>query len=312
MKTSKIYVAGAAGPLKLGSGAVAVAVYPAQPGNAESYLLLGNGTMSRMPGARIAGVGVKRYLEDQGFALAEPGNELAESLADKLDIREGCTLVEQALAGRAQELQRRYGGQYCTVVPFDASKPSYSAEVEPYRGTTTTVLGLGNSFSSAMVSTKYESGFSYGANLSLVSLVGPDGGDPETTPRCTEYGGLVEHAVFVICNSGLGTLVGAQNLVMPEDAPVDIEFARGELLMAFKSGDKLRVGIDAGDELHVQYIRNSQVLYSRQGLEGQGHRNAPVLGSAIGSIAAVLVRVAELDAVPVKVARKPKKAVVPA
>jgi hypothetical protein len=58
------------------------------------------------------------------------------------------------------------------------------------------------------------------------------------------------------------------------------------------------VGINALDELVVEYVREDKVLYQRTGL---GHKDTAHLnvGVAVGSIAAVLARVADMDT-PVK------------
>ena len=128
-------------------------------------------------------------------------------------------------------------------------------------------------------------------------VVGPEV-DATTLPRNTEYGGTVELAVLTICNSGLGTLVGAPNLEMDESDSLTEAFPRGKMTVALTSGDTLVVGIDAMDEMVAQYIRDGEVIYSRTGL------NALSLGKVIGSIAAVLVRVQEQDADLAKGTRK--------
>jgi hypothetical protein len=117
-------------------------------------------------------------------------------------------------------------------------------------------------------------------------------------PHNSGYGGEVERAVFIICNCGLGTLVGAPNLVPVENGAVDAPYLKGQLEFALRNTDTVLVGITAGDVLEVTYRRNGEALYSRAGLAGVALREV------IGSIAAVLVRVAELDAAPVKKASK--------
>lgn len=89
-------------------------------------------------------------------------------------------------------------------------------------------------------------------------------------PRNTEYGGVVERAVFVIANSGLGRLDGSQNLAMGEDALADAPFPRGVMNLRLSNGDLLTAGIDACDTLVVQYrsALDNAMVYKRQGLDG--------------------------------------------
>ena len=309
MKTDKILVGVNGALLTLASGSQAYAVYPAGKGEDKSMLLLTDGKLATLKGSRIAGVGAARYFAENGFGPAKPGDAQVENFADMLDAREGTRLVEQSSNAFAQELARKFGEQDCTFVPFDADKPSVAVKVESPRGGFVTSFDLVNGFASGQVSVEYRPGPNslMGANLSAGWLVGPEG-SPESMPRSTEYGGTVEHAVFVLCNSGLGELVGAKNLVMDETAAVDALYPRGEMVIRLKNGDLLTVGIDAVDELGVHYTRAGTVLYSRKGLQGNG-RDALTLGSIIGSIAAVLVRVYEMDATPVKKVRASAKKV---
>ena len=310
MKTSKIMVGVNGALLTLASGSKACAVYPAGKGEDKSYLLLTDGKLATLKGSRIAGVGAARYFAENGFELAKPGDTQAEQFADMLDAREGTRLVERSNNAFAQELTKKFGGQECVFVPFDAGKPNVAVKVEMPRGVATTSFDLVSGFASGQVSVEYQPGPNsiMDANLSAGWLVGPEG-SPESMPRSTEYGGPVERAVFIICNSGMGELVGAKNLVMDEAAPIDALYARGEMVICLKNGDLLTVGIDAVDELGVHYTRGGEVIYSRKGLQGNGN-DALKLGSIIGSIAAVLVRVNEMDAIPVKKPRASTKKVV--
>lgn len=307
MKTQKIMVGVNGALLTLASGSKACAVYPAGKGEDKSMLLLTDGKLATLKGSRIAGVGAARYFANNGFEPAKPGDGQAELFADMLDVREGTQLVERANNAYAQELTQKFGGQECVYVPFEAEKPSVAVTVEMPRGIACTALDFVSGFSSGQVRLKYFPGLSslMDANLSAGWLVGPEG-SPELMPRNTEFGGPVERAVFIICNSGMGELVGAKNLVMDENAPLDARYARGELVVRLQNGDLLTVGIDAGDELGVHYTRDGKVLYSRAGFQGNG-QDALKLGSIVGAIAAVLVRVNELDAVPVKKARVTSK-----
>lgn len=298
MKTQQIYVGINGAHLAFQSGK-GIVVYPPQKGVNFSMVLSDSGKLIKMNGSRINGVGVARYLKENGFELAQPGDLQAEKLADLLDVRDGLKFVENACSEKAIELQSKFAGQTCTYVPFAADRPIEQIEVKADRTRGSLVADLADGMSSYGVAIEYKPGSNMLDTLVLTGgwIVGP-GKDASQLPRGTEYGGPVEQTVFILCNAGLGKLVGPQNLEMDPDAPADARFAKGFLEIALTNGDQLFVGIDAGDELLVDYMRDSKLLYSRSGI------HHPSLGSVIASIGAVLVRVAELDAVTVKKAIK--------
>jgi len=299
MKTSKIFVGVNGAALAFTGGAAGIAVYPVQKGGKESFALLDTGKLGTIKGSRINGVGVARFLTDSGFALAEPGNEAAAKLADMLDVREGTDLVAHAMSDYAGMLQKKYAGQTCAFVPFDPDKAIRQVEVEANCISTLSCLDMVQQFNSARVKTVYKPGEGFmDVDLAKGWLVGPDV-DTSTLPRLNEAMEIVEHAVYAICNAGLGTLVGAQNLVPDENMPVDGLFYKGPLKVVLTNGDHLLVGGTSDGLLATQYLRNDAVLYSRVGCF-----SAPKLGPVIGDIAAVLVRVSEMDAQPVKKALK--------
>lgn len=299
MKISNIYVGLNGATIGLSSGK-AIAAYPARKGDDRSHFLMESGKLVQVKGARINGIGVARYLKENGFGLAQPDDLNAQRVADLLDVLEGTKLVETASRTKAVELQRIFGGLDCTFVPFDETRAITPIKVDEPNGIQHLLFDLETGFSSGGVDIEYVPGSDLGSTIALSSgwIVGPEG-DAGSMPRNTEYGGTVERAVYIICQCGLGTLVGAQHLEMDESAPADAAFPRGMLQFAVENGDVVQVGIDAGDELEVVYQREGKTLYSRSGM------THPRLGEVIGCIAAVLVRVAELDAVPIKkVARK--------
>jgi len=301
MKANNIYVATNNTGWKLSAG-TGVAVYPAKKGDDRSYVLLESGRIGTIKGSRIDGIGVARYVQEKlGFALAVPGDEAASKLADYLDIEEGRKLVEEASIQRARELQAKLGGQSCKFVPFDATKPVVDVEVELPRSSTTFATDMVNGFTSGVVTTVYDRATTWGSTLQLnKGWFAASDEEAASLPRNTEYGGPVEEAAYIICNCGLGKLVGNLHLEMvDEDAPVDTPYPRGALDIELTNGDRVLVGISAGDELEVIYSRAGVLLYSRSGLV-QGFRQ----GEVIGSIAAVIVRVAELDAAATKKAKK--------
>lgn len=300
MKTSKIFV-GVNGATLGGFSSPVVAVYPAQKGGKESYMLLESGKVGILKGSRINGVGVARYLAENGFALAQPGNEAAAKLADIVDVQDGIRLVSDATFKKCGEFQQQFAGKTCTLVPFDRTRPVRKVDVEQPRGFVSMISDLTIAFTTGSVKTTYVPGSGDLDSISPTNgwLVGPEG-DASNLPRIKDNDDdLIEHAVYTMCNSGLGTIVGAHNLVENENMPADGLFYRGPLTIALTNGDRLLVGGTSDDMVAVQYLRNDAVLYQRV-----AHITAPKLGPVIGDIAAVLVRVAEMDAQPVKKASK--------
>lgn len=292
MKTQEIYVGvnGATLPLSTSKG---VAVFPACKGMNHSWVLTDAGKVAKIEGSRINGVGVPRFLKEHGFELAKPGDPLVAKLADVLDRKDGLKLVEDACAKKAQELQTRFGGQVCSFVPFDGSKPVELIELEQPRGYISVIFDLVSGFSAPAVSTVYKGGANGRMHVTLSEgwLVCPEG-DATKLPRGTEYGGVVEQAVYILANAGLGSLL-TPNLAMDPGAPADAPYPRGSMKLSLVNGDELIVGIDAVDELVVEYRRDNAAMYVRdEGMSGTR------LGDVIGCIAAVLVRVAEIDAAP--------------
>lgn len=292
MKSSKVYVGGT---LTMSAG-VGIAVFPIQKGGKFSVVLLESGKVVKMTGSRINGLGVPKYLESLGFSLAGPNDPRAEQLAEQLDLAEGLSLVQNASQVRAKQLQEVFAGMECTYVPFDGQDARKVVVLEP-QGFYTVMGDLANGISGGTVQIAADI-CSDTIALHKGWLVGPNG-EPDAMPKVSEYGELIERAVYTVCNSGLGTLVGTPNLMPPAEAnvPEDL-FARGGMKFACDNGGIVMVGANAVDELVVAYFRQGNLLYTRSGVE------ACRLGDAVATIAAVLVRVGELDAV----AKKGKKA----
>ncbi|MBK3780293.1 hypothetical protein G3A43_08485 [Paraburkholderia aspalathi] len=287
MKTSNIYVGINGATIALSNDKRGVAVYPPQKGGENvSYVLLDSGQMVKVPGARWGKVSVPRYLKENGFEL-NPNDERTLRLADMLDVEDGRSLVESASKTQAAALQRTFVGQTCTFVPFDEAKPTAAVKIEAPNGSQVISFDLVSGFASAAVKIEYVRESQLGWDLALSSgwLVGPDG-DAGSLPRNTEYGGLVEQAVYVICNCGLGTLIGERNL-MPNPMST---YPRGLMKFSLENGDFVQVGVDGCDDLVVSYFRAGEIQYMRRGMY------TPRLGDVIGAIAAVIVRVGEKDA----------------
>lgn len=283
------------------SRGTAVAICLPAKGEKKTYFLYSSGHSGYINGARIQGLGVKRFFAEQGFELASEQDPRAIKLADLMDVRRGLALVEEASRNRAQALQRELAGQRCLYVPFDASQDRVQVTVSAPGPFTTTVIDLNAGFNSGAVSVQAEPENGYLSSVTLSSgWLRSVSAEATRTPVGTEYGGIVEKAVYFIVNSGLGVLHGSCHLEMDLNADETSIFPRGLITIDLPCGDVLEVGIDAMDELLVRYMRAEQVIYERSGLHDVR------LADAIGAIAAVLVRVADLDASPK--ARPRKKA----
>lgn len=299
MKVNKIYVASNGAALTFSSGEKGVAVLPATKDMAHSMVLAASGKLIQMKGVRINGVGVPRFLESQGFVLAEPGNPEAAELADRVDIRDGLKLVENACTEKAIAIQDQFRGQARTFVPYNAEKAVEQVTVEDRSGGLTLIADLAEGISCGGVSIDYVVGVSTNMHLALTNgwIIGPDE-DATAIPRVSEYGGYVEQTAHILCSAGLAKFVGSPHLVLDENAPADTPFAKGVIELELSNNDRFFIGVDALDLLQVEYRRNGVPLHARSGMPGVR------LGEVIGAIAAVLVRVAEMDAVPAKKVKK--------
>lgn len=304
MKKSQILVlTQGATALTLQSGAKVQAVLPLRKGESYSYALTDAGKVVTIKGARINGVGVARFFSENGYA-ADPESQATITLADEVDIRDGASLVEKAIESRAQEIQTKFAGKECTFVPFREGD-AWSATVDPKSYFHSVLLGMGSDISSALVKTVYREGdikSMNGFNLANGWVVGPDE-NPADFPSVSDYGDLIEYVTYVLASSGLGKLEGNPHLEFDEADDADTNFMRGKLTLRLPNGDAVLVGANAVDELVVQYVRNNEVIYSREGFTDLKPR------VAVGCVAAVLVRVNELDAQKPKKAARAKKVV---
>lgn len=295
MKVQKIYVGG---HLTLNSGRKIVAVYPAQKGNPVNYLLSDQGVFSVLNGARIQGVGVPRFLESQGFSLAQPGDENAQALARYLDCKEGLKSFEAASATYAERIQSQLGGQRVQIIPFDSDEPIREATVRTERYFNRTVLDLSAGVSAGGVSLEPE-GTLRDTFTPLTGWLTPSSEEVPNFPRLTEYGGILEHACYALCSAELASLVGAPHLELAENADADEPFPRGYLTLQPKGSegleDRMVVGVNALDETVVSYRRQGQEIYRVERLPGVR------LGDVIGFIWSARIHVQERDAALSKV-----------
>lgn len=292
MKKSEIYTGGT---LAFASGQVGIAVYPAQKGTPYSMVLTRAGKLVKMPGTRIQGLGVPRYLQSQGFSLAGPDDQAACDLADLLDVEAGIKLLEDASRRQAENYQAWLAGKSMKLVPYDAEKPVQQVAFQAARSGYLTVAHMDTGLSLAGMRIEYLP--SKGDTVDLLDgwVIGLDE-DESASARNTEYGGSVELACYLLCNAGLAVLDGHKNLADGIEEVAEVPFPRGFLRMRVTdvrpeaANDVLVVGITATDELEVVYERDGQAIYRRHGLQGVK------LSKVVGSIAAALVRVRDLDA----------------
>ncbi len=293
MKSKKIYVPGSNGEtIFFANSEKALAFFPVEKGGKGSFVLTDNGRKIILNGARINGVSPARYAAEQGMVLAEGGNEAANRLADMLDIAEATQMVERISRERATELQKELGGQTYLYVPFEDGKTAELAAIRPYEGIGGYVVDS-SGFTSGKVDVEFGSQLGSCVQMHKGWLV-DQSISPASLPRVSAFGGLIEHAIFTMCNCGMGEIEGSAHVVMNEQASSDPVFARGKVSMRLKNGDLLTAGAGALDELRVTYERNGAVVYQRSGVVC-GSQN-PNLGTYIGAIAAVIVRVNEMDA----------------
>lgn len=294
MKITQILVGFNGAHVQMSSGAKMIAAMPPARGDKEFFGLFEDGKMRSIKGTRLAGVGVPRYLKENGFIEAPDGDQRAAKLADMLDQRQAIKMVESLGQEKAHQIRKTFGGQVLKFIPFDPAKEILDVEIAAPNGFVTSVLEFGTHLSEPQVETKFGP---HGSGVSLArGWLIESSKDQAAYPRNEEYGGLVERAVYALSSCGIGELVGAQNLLPNDESE---SYARGRLDLMLPTGDFLTVGVDGADELHARYYRNNACLHERRGLEGLS------IGQAIGSIAAVLIRVQEVDAFVAP--KKPRK-----
>lgn len=288
MKIAQILVATAVTTKQgLTNGLTIEAILPHKKGSKVSYVLLSNGRLTEMNTARINGVGISRAMADLGYVPAQAGDDRAIKLADFADIVEGLDAAVDIGAAKAGSLQRQYSGMQVKYIPFDPTKPSRLVTVRESSGFSSSAHRWGEAFADPLVQVKFGDGMDLGLAHGWVvdSSV-----DEATLPRSTDYGGPVEHAVFVLANIGVGELVGAKQLAFDEHAADNDPFPRGKLVLKLSETDSLMVGITGVDELGVVYIREGEVVYRRDGM------SKPEFGQIIGDIYGAVIRVQKMDA----------------
>lgn len=298
MKTSHVLVCGINSGISV-SGVNVVAVLPHKKGEKISYCLLADGRISLVKGTRLGGVGIVKAFTSDGFVPAPAGDDGAEKLALKADHADGLKLVEEAAQAAAMSIMKENALKTVKFVPYDASQPTRTCELDEAKGFVSVAVSFGEAFTDALVRVKYGQGMDLGIGKGWI--VDNTVNEAEL-PRVTEYGGPIERAVYTIANSRLATLVGNHHLEMNPDAAENDPYPRGKVTLKLANGDLLVVGTDSSDELVVSYVREDKVIYQVNGM------TKPEYGSIIGDIASALVRVNEMDAFAASKKPKLKKA----
>lgn len=266
-----------------------VAIRPIAVGEDYSLCLTDAGRFIRLKGSRIAGIGVEKHVIALGYTKAAASHPMATKLADKIAILDGIELVEKASQDRAVVLQREFGGQRVRYVPFDPAQEIMTAEITPPDNSFCVAMGLANGLSAGVVKVQYRADAERKHDIVLCDgWIVPLDEDPTLLPRSSSYGGLLEEAAFVIANAGLARLSGAMQVQVEPDA--NDKFPRGSLrLDMINSSDYIIVGVDAGDELVVRYIRDDcELAHERLGVD-PFHCSHLRLADFVGAIAAVIV-----------------------
>ena len=279
-----IYVP-AADAVKVSSGRKIMAIRPASQSEKFSFAIDADGQPMRLEGKRIGGVGVESYFRNQGYVRTGADNEFATRLADHIAVADGLKLVEEASMAHAEALQKAFEGQACQFVPFKEGAPVLTV-VPRDNGSRVVVLGLQTGFCGGSVNVRHDRVMD--VRLGDGWLISP-GEDAGTKPRLSEYGGIVQNAIFVIANSGLATLSSSGDLCMVENALLNDPMPRGRVDLALSGGNEtLVVGIDAGDELVVDYLVAGQLVFRRHGF-AMTTTQFPNLGGVVGAIASAIV-----------------------
>lgn len=298
MKEQQVFVANGQF-LTLSSGYKVVAMLPVAKGEKHSLALMDDGKIVRVPGQRIEGVGIPRYLKSIGYELAQPGNSHARILANAAYRRSALKMVETALSDRAVSLQTQFGGQAAWAVPFDPNKEIRQVQVASRSGLASVSVEFGRGIVGATVRTEFDiNNPMTDPDMLHTWLVGSKE-EAEQSARLTEYGGPVEHAAFILVNSGLATC-DEELALRPQETG---DYVRGALKLKLNDSDELVVGISFMDELEIVYLRNGAVLYKDQ--EGMSDLK---LGSVVSDIASVIARVIDMDAAATSKKRTAKKA----
>jgi hypothetical protein len=273
--------------LVLAGGESMLAARPPAKGD-DSWLGLKSGNrLVRIKQLRLGGVSPQRYLLENGYTVAAPLDITAASLRNLAAVHDARDLVQDATQSRAQAIRQARGvDQDVFVVPFDASKPIFRARLREGRGHSM-ALGL----AAGITQDTLEALPCDGSPSVYVGLLDNWVCDTleaaQTCPRVSEYGGPVEHAAYALCSAGLGTLGSPSSLAQEPPDSASNPFPRGYIEVRIDNATQLLVGIDAGDELVVQLLRDGAVVVHREGIEGVW--GELTFGSIISSVAAVLL-----------------------
>lgn len=308
MKVTQIFVANGSTGLKFTSGCFGVAVFPVEKGKSHSLVLLNTGKVVRMPGARINGVGVPRYLTDIGFTLASKGHPDAEILARHVEEVKGLELVETASHEMAVALQKEFAGRALTQIPFDADKPVTTGIVSARTGMCAIAFDLQDGFSAGCVSLEFDAKGYAPMDFQVGKGWLVDGStELPDLPRSTPFGGVIETAAYALCSVGLTSLAGPEHIQMDSQVELDDAFARGKLTLQVKgTTDYLVVGATADDLVRAAYVRGGDA--EAEELVARTMATDGKFGPVAGFFAGLLVHVKDLDAAASKKAPRKRAA----
>jgi hypothetical protein len=271
-----------------------VAAVPPSVGDKHWGAIDAQGRFVRFSGAKLGGLGVEKFLLNQGYVPAEPGDPRATRLLDQLAARAAVKTAEEASQRASSAMQERFAGQRVMVVPFAANKPAQEALIkQTTMSVMSVILGMGVGMSSGVVQTEYrpEDKTLRTQDVQVnAEWICPEGEDPSTMPRVSDYGGPVEEAGFLLTNIGLTEFIGSPHLECPVEPADDDPMPRGAMQLRLKEdGSILKVGIDAMDELVVQLWRNGAMVRERHGILEIGGNQAVNVGNCVGSILGIVV-----------------------
>lgn len=270
--------------LNLSGGLNVIALLPLAKGEKHSLALGDNGKLVRVAGARINGLGIPRFLKEAGYVLASAEDPRARQIANAAYRVAGRHLVEEALVSRAAKIQKEEQWGTAFAVPFSPDEEIRPFVVSEYIGIVSRVLEFGTGITGTVVRTKFDpDNPTLDVNLLRNWVVCGSEDAARQAPRLSEYGGLVEHAAFVLVNAGLASFEDGTELKRGEDCG---EYFRGRLVLKLNVADRLVIGISAMDELEVVYLRNGEVLY--KDVEGMSD---VTLGAVVGDLASVYCRI---------------------
>lgn len=259
----------------------AVAIAPKQP----TYLINDSGQVSKLEGSRVDGQGHKKYFTNLGYVTQKSGAQY-EALMQHIAVVQGRKLVEEAIARKAALMQQCLSGQKVLVVPFYEAT-AFSATVDTPKGYTSQVFSSDTMLTDSPLRLKDIEGKPFGMDAGFTDYWFKPDGATYPTPQVSEYGGVVERAVFVIVNSGLACFYSEDVHITMDPDSEDTDTCRGYIKLTVTDSPTatITVGINAIDEVTVIYRKGDTTIVRVNGVSGPAFN----LGAVVGTIASALV-----------------------